>query len=49
MQKGLTGAKPERFCRWVANLLGYIDGDELVDVFPGTGIMGRTLAQGVLL
>ena len=45
MRKGLTGAKPERFCRWVADLLGYIDGDELVDVFPGTGIMGRTLSQ----
>jgi hypothetical protein len=48
MKKGLTGAKPERFCRWVADLLGYIDGDEMVDLFPGTGIMGRTLAQGVL-
>ena len=49
MQKGLTGAKPEKFCRWIANLLGYVEGDELVDIFPGTGIMGRTLAQGVLL
>jgi hypothetical protein len=45
LKKGLTGAKPERFCRWVADLLGYIDGDELVDIFPGTGIMGRVLAQ----
>ena len=48
MRKGLIGAKPERFCRWVADLLGYVDGDELVDLFPGTGIMGRTLAQGTL-
>jgi hypothetical protein len=49
LQRGLTGAKPERFCRWIADLLGYVEGDELVDIFPGTGIMGRTLAQGVLL
>jgi hypothetical protein len=49
LQKGLTGAKPERFCRWVADLLGYVEGDELVDIFPGTDIMGRTLAQGRLV
>ena len=49
MQKRLTGAKSERFCRWIANLLGYVEGDEMVDLFPGTGIMARTLAQGVLI
>lgn len=27
LRKGLTGAKPERFCRWVADLLGYVEGD----------------------
>jgi hypothetical protein len=48
LKKGLTGAKPERFCRWIADLLGYVQGDELVDLYPGTGIMGRTLAQGVM-
>ena len=50
LRKGLTGAKPEEFCRWISNLLGYRDGmDELVDIFPGTRIMERTLNQGVLL
>ena len=49
LRKGLTGAKPERFCRWIADLLGYVEGDELVDIFPGTGVMDRVLAQGVLL
>src|SRR5262249_53893493 len=44
---GLTGAKPERFCRWVLDLLGYRDGDEFTDIFPGTGVMDRVLAQGV--
>lgn len=47
LRKGLTGAKPEKFCRWVLDvLLGYLDGDELVDLFPGTGIMERVAAQG---
>lgn len=41
MQKGLTGAKPEAFCRWVLMLLGFQEGDELDDLFPGTGVMGR--------
>jgi hypothetical protein len=48
LRKGFTGTKPERFCRWVLDLLGYVDGDEFVDLFPGTNPMGRTLAQGVL-
>lgn len=48
MKKGLTGAKPERFCRWILDLLGYQDDDELVDIFPGTGMMDRVLAQGRL-
>lgn len=48
-QRGLTGAKPPEFCRWVLDLLGYQDGDEMHDLFPGTGIMTRTVAQGVLL
>jgi hypothetical protein len=40
MKKGLVGAKPPGFCRWVIDLLGLRRGDELVDVFPGTGVMG---------
>lgn len=45
---GTVGAKPERFCRFVLELLGYRSGDELIDVFPGSGVMGRVLAQGRL-
>jgi hypothetical protein len=45
-QQGLIGAKPLAFCEWVLNLLGYQDGDELVDLFPGTGIMGAVAMQG---
>lgn len=45
LKKGLTGAKPEKFCLWVLNLLGYVEGDEVDDLFPGTGVMGRVLDQ----
>lgn len=48
LQKGLTGAKSERFCRWVLDLMGYVDGDTMIDFYPGTGVMGRVLAQGRL-
>jgi len=47
-RRGLIGVKPDAFNRWVANLLGYVDGDELVDLFPGSGGMGVELAQGVI-
>jgi hypothetical protein len=40
LRKGLVGAKPPEFCRWVLDLLGYRDGDEIVDLFPGSGVMG---------
>lgn len=43
LQKGLTGAKPPRFCAWVLDLLNFQDGDELFDLFPGTEVMGRVL------
>lgn len=29
---------------WVLDLLNVHDGDELVDVFPGTGVMGERFA-----
>lgn len=49
LKKGLTGAKNPEFCRWILDLLGYEEGDEMVDLFPGTGVMARVLAQGVLI
>ena len=44
MRKGLTGAKPPAFCRWVLEGLAYRRGDTLDDLFPGTGIMAEVLA-----
>ena len=31
------GAKPPEFCYWIFDMLGARQGDELVDMFPGTG------------
>jgi hypothetical protein len=44
LRRGLTGAKPEAFCRWILMLLGARPGDEVEDLFPGTGVMGRVVA-----
>ena len=48
LKKGLTGAKPPEFCRWVLDLMGYVEGDTVDDLFPGTGVMGRVLDHGTL-
>lgn len=45
----IVGAKPQAFCHWVLDLLGYTDGDELVDIYLGSGAMGRAIAQRRLL
>lgn len=39
LRKGLTGAKPPAFCRWVFQVLNLEPTDTLVDLFPGTGIV----------
>ncbi len=45
LRKGLTGAKPREFCYWLFDFLGVVPGDELVDLFPGTGIVGRCFSE----
>lgn len=46
LQKGLTGAKPERFCEWVLDLLNVDEReDQIDDLFPGTGVMGRVVER----
>ena len=41
LKKGLTGAKPAAFCTWVLDLLNVQPGDQVFDLFPGTGIMSH--------
>jgi hypothetical protein len=37
LQRGLTGVKPEAVCWWLFDCLGAREGDELHDLFPGSG------------
>lgn len=49
LKKGLTGAKPPEFNKWVIEFLNARPGeDEMVDLFPGTGSMGDAWANYVL-
>ncbi len=38
---GFPGAKPDEFCYWIFDLLNMRPGDTFVDLFPGTGRVGR--------
>lgn len=41
----LPGRKPLKFCAWLFDALGMLPGDELVDFFPGTGIVTRAWSE----
>lgn len=41
LKRGLTGAKPEAVCRWAFEVVGASPDDELDDLYPGTGAVGR--------
>jgi DNA modification methylase len=45
LERGLTGAKPRSFCRWILEMLNAQPGDEVVDLFPGTGAFGSAWEQ----
>lgn len=38
----LPGRKPIAFCSWLFDLLGMLPGDDIVDLFPGSGVVGRS-------
>lgn len=44
------GAKSREFCRWILDLLNFQPGDDLDDIFPGSGVMGSVVRnyQGAL-
>lgn len=44
----VIGAKPATFCRWVFDLIGAGPRDSFDDLFPGSGIVGRTWRAFVL-
>jgi len=37
----LMGRKPLAFCAWLFRALGMLPGDDLDNLFPGTGVVGR--------
>jgi hypothetical protein len=37
---GTKGQKPLAFCYWLFDLFGAVEGDELLDLFPGSGAVG---------
>jgi hypothetical protein len=37
MKRGLSGAKPTKFCWWLFEALGLDPADDFVDLFPGSG------------
>jgi hypothetical protein len=41
LQRGVVGAKPEEFVRWVLAILNVQPDDEFVDLFPGSGAVQR--------
>lgn len=36
LKRGLTGAKPRAFARWIFDILNVQPGDEFIDLFPGS-------------
>lgn len=45
MKKGLHGRKPARFCVWMFNFLGLLPGDNLDDLYPGSGIVSKAFSK----
>lgn len=41
LKKGLTGVKPEKVCHWLFGVMGLRPCDQLDDLFPGSGAVGR--------
>jgi len=41
LRRGFVGAKPEAVCHWAFEIVGAERGDELIDLFPGSGAVSR--------
>lgn len=41
----LVGRKPLKFCAWLFDAMGMLPGDELTDLFPGTGVVSRAWSE----
>lgn len=45
LRKGLVGAKPPKVCNWILDLLNVQLGDQVDDLFPGTGAFTEAVQQ----
>ena len=46
LRKGTHGAKPDAFCDWILNLLGYVKAEDTIDdLFPGSGSLARAIER----
>lgn len=45
MKRGMVGAKPDLFCFWLFRVFGLREGDEFVDLYPGSGAVSRAWAK----
>jgi hypothetical protein len=43
LKRGFTGAKPTAFVHWLLEVLNAQPGDEVVDIFPGSGAVTATI------
>ena len=43
LKRGFVGAKPSAFVRWLLDVLNAEPDDEIVDLFPGSGAVGRAV------
>ena len=41
LKRGLSGVKPDKFCFWLFGFVGLTSEDEFIDLFPGSGAVGR--------
>lgn len=48
LKKGLVGAKPEPFVKWLFDLLGVTQEDDFTDIFPGTGVVTKVFKEFVV-
>jgi hypothetical protein len=46
LRKGTHGAKPDAFCDWILNILGYVKAEDTIDdLFPGSGSLARAIER----
>ena len=43
MRSGFIGAKPEAWTHWVLDAMGYVEGDQVTDIFSGSGAVTHAL------